>query len=321
MKIIVTGATGRFARDALPLLLKTIAPQDLILVTRNPAALAAQAAQGITVREGDFDRPDTLIPAFTGGDRMLMISTRDVGRRAEQHERAIHAAKAAGVRHIVYTSSDGAIPGNPAAVAPDHLCTEQMLAESGLDFTIMRDSLYADSGILGMIPNALASGQFRTGAAEGRVGFMPRPECVACTVTVLTGEGHEGKIYNISNEKNWSLRELAAMAAEIFERPIEYVMLSVEERDTELAAAGLPAHFYAGLNTLAYGVSARDDIVTFEHGIREGFFATTSQDVRRLLGVPPTDLRDYMLRHREAILARTQLLASAENIFAQINPS
>ena len=321
MKIIVTGATGRFARDALPLLLQTIAPEDLILVTRNPASLAALVAKGITVRAGDFDQPETLGPAFAGGDRMLMISTRDVGRRAEQHERAINAARSVGVGHIVYTSSDGAHPNNPAAIAPDHMRTETLLMESGLDFTIMRDSLYADSGAFGMTPTALASGQWRTAAAEGRVGFVPRPECVACAVTVLTGEGHAGKIYRIANEKNWSLRELAAMASEIFERPIEYVSLTVAERDAELAAAGLPPHYVPGLNTLAFGASARDDIVSYEHGIRGGFFQTTSQDVRTLLCRPPADMRDFLIKNRDTVMARAKQLASADNIFAQINAS
>ena len=319
MKIIVTGATGRFARDALSLLLPQIAPEDLILVTRNPASLAALAAKGITVRAGDFDEPATLAAAFAGGDRMLMISTRAVGRRAEQHERAINAARTAGVGHIVYTSSDGAHPDNPAAIAPDHMRTEALLAASGLDFTIMRDSLYADSGVLGMVPVALATGQFRTASGDGRVGFVPRPECVACAVTVLIGNGHASRIYRIANETNWSLQDLASMACEIFDTRIDYVPRTVAERDAELAAAGLAPHYFHGLNTLAFGASGRDDIVSYEAGIRGHFFETTSRDVRALLGHPPTGLRDYMIKHRDAIAARAKLLASADNIHAQIS--
>ena len=136
MTTIVTGATGSFGRLITAQLLEHLHPAELILTTRNPPALANLAARGAHVRYADFDRPETLAGAFEDGDRMLLISTLSVGRRATQHRNAIEAAVRAGVKHIVYTSSGGATPANPAIVIPDHLQTEDALKTSGVAYTI-----------------------------------------------------------------------------------------------------------------------------------------------------------------------------------------
>jgi NAD(P)H dehydrogenase (quinone) len=301
-RYLITGASGGFGRTAVRLLLERVRPQDLILVTRSPESVAEFAHAGAEVRAGDFDEPGTLREAFAGADRMLLISTLSAGRRAAQHTRAIEAAAEAGIGHIVYTSSDGSVPGNPAVVAPDHLGTEQALASSGVHFTIMRDSLYSEAAAMMMAAPALATGQFRTAAGDGRVGFIPRDECVACAVEVLTSDGHAARTYRVANEQNWSFRDVAELTAEIFGREIEYVELTVEERDAELQAAGLPDHYTPGLFTAGFGASARDDIVSYEHGVRENFFTTTSTDVRGLIGRPPTLLPDFLRAWREPIL-------------------
>jgi len=307
VKIVVTGASGGFGRNAAERLLERVPAEDLILVTRDPRKLADLRDRGIEVREGDFDRPDGLVKAFTGGERMLLISTLDVGRRAEQHGRAFDAAARAGVGHIVYTSSDGAEPGNPAVIAPDHATTENLLIECGLDYTILRDSLYAEAVVGLMAPAAVATGQFRSAAGNGRVGFITRGECVECAVEVLTGDGHANRTYRIANERNWSLPEVADLVAEACGVAVEYVDLTVAERDAELAAAGLPEHYTPGLFTVAFGASARDDIVTYEHGIREHWFGTTSRDVRTLIGRGPTPLPEVLSATRDVIMERSKL--------------
>src|SRR6187402_3266498 len=99
MKLIITGGSGQLARRAAK-----IAPEDLILTTRTPAALRSFAERGVLVRQADFAAPETLRAAFAGGERLLLVSGTDLGTRTAQHQAAIDAAKAAGVRHVVYTS-------------------------------------------------------------------------------------------------------------------------------------------------------------------------------------------------------------------------
>jgi NAD(P)H dehydrogenase (quinone) len=304
MSIIVTGASGQFGQLVTEVLLQRLPASDLILVTRNPRLLESTAQRGAEVRYGDFDKPDSLRTAFAGGDRMLMISTLSVGRRAQQHRNAIAAAVAAGVRHIVYTSSGGLHPDNPAMVIHDHLDTERVLAASGLSFTILRDSLYAEVAATQIAPRAISIGKWIGSAADGKVGFVSKHDCVAVAASVLTNPGHEGKTYEITGPELLSFREVAVLASRIVARPIEYVVISDDEMRAMLTAAGVPQDYVEGMNTAGIGTSSSEDIVSYERGIREGYFAVRSDHVRQILGRPPMTVRDVLLAHR------TQLAAS-----------
>ncbi len=304
MSIIVTGASGQFGQLVTEVLLQRLPASDLILVTRNPRSLESTAQRGAEVRYGDFDKPDSLRTAFAGGERMLMISTLSVGRRAQQHRNAIAAAVAAGVRHIVYTSSGGLHPDNPAMVIHDHLDTERVLAASGLSFTILRDSLYAEVPATQIAPRAISIGKWIGSAADGKVGFVSKHDCVAVAASVLTNPGHEGKTYEITGPELLSFREVAVLASRIVARPIEYVVISDDEMRAMLTAAGVPQDYVEGMNTAGIGTSSSEDIVSYERGIREGYFAVRSDHVRQILGRPPMTVRDVLLAHR------TQLAAS-----------
>src|ERR1700745_3953117 len=145
MRVIVTGASGQLGRLAAEQLLGRLSPEELILVTRPPHALADLAERGVEVRHGDFDEPASLAEAFAGGDRMLLISTMAVGHRVEQHQNALEAAAAAGVRHVAYTSTTNPVVGHPCGeVVEDHRLTEELLHGDGLAWTVLRNAAYAE---------------------------------------------------------------------------------------------------------------------------------------------------------------------------------
>jgi NAD(P)H dehydrogenase (quinone) len=291
MTTIVTGATGSFGRMATKQLLEHRHHAELILTTRDPAALAKLAARGAHVRYADFDRPETLAKAFEDGDDMLLISTLSVGRRAAQHRNAIEAAVQAGVKHIVYTSSGGATPDNPAIVIPDHLATEEILKQSGVAFTILRDSLYAEVPLFEIGARALQSGKWIGSAGEGKVAFVAKADCVSCSTRVLSSRRHENKTYELTGPELLSYRDVAALLAGLTGKPIEYVVVSDEEMMSFLLAAGVPRHYQEGMNTPGIGTSSAEDIVSYERGIRGNHFAVTSNDVEAILGRRPLSLR------------------------------
>ena len=165
-RLLVAGASGKLGRRTAELLLATGAATELILVTRTPGAVADLAEQGCEVRFGDHGEPDSLPAAYAGAERMLLISASDLDVRAEQHRAAIRAAAAVGVRHVVYTSGLDPEPPNPAAVAPSHHATEQALAESGLAWTVLRDSLYSEY----QVPEAAQAVASGTADAQSRHG-------------------------------------------------------------------------------------------------------------------------------------------------------
>jgi NAD(P)H dehydrogenase (quinone) len=310
-RLVVSGASGQFGRKAALGLMERVAPQDLILVTRNPDSLAELRLRGADVRYGDFDEPKSLESAFAGGERLLLISTLSVGRRAEQHGRAIEAAKRAGVRHIAYTSTGGMHPDNPAIVVPDHRRTEEMLRASGLAFTILRDSLYAEAALLQILPRAIAAGQMRSASGEGKVPFVAKADCIACAVEVLAGDGHEGRIYEITGPELLGMGDLCALASEMTGRPVELVPITDAQFDADLAAAGIPAEYEEGMEHPVIGTSSRKDILSYEQGVRGGWFALLSGDVERLTGRKPISMREGFERHRDEILALAGLAATA----------
>lgn len=297
MNIIVTGASGHFGRESVARLLERLPASQVIAVSRNPGSLADLAARGVAVRFGDFDQPESLKAAFAGGERMLLISTSAVGRRREQHKHAIDAARAAGVKHIVYTSFVGARPGDPSLVGKEHRATEELLRESGLAWTFMRDSQYGEALAEMAIPNHLRDGKWRGISGEGQIALVSRADCVASAVAALCGQGHENRIYHITGPELLTFPQVAALAAEVSGRPLRYVAVSDAEMYAYYDSLGVPRATSENPNAEVIPWSS-DDMVSFEQAIRGGYFSDLSGDVLKLTGKPPISMRDILMAHR-----------------------
>lgn len=225
-KIIVSGASGNLGGLAVRALLDRGVPASrLILVSRTPDELAEFAAQGASTRFGDFTQPESLPAAYAGGKRMLLVS---IGGgnfsvpRPELHKRAIDAASAAGVEHIVYTSWAAISRGETGGISADHAATENILEESGVAWTLLRNSVYMD----GLPSQALAmidSGRATVPENGAGMGYVTRADCAAAAAAVLTTPGHEGKAYDITGPELVGPREIAAAAEAVSGKDIEIV--------------------------------------------------------------------------------------------------
>jgi len=290
-RIVITGASGNYGRGLTDRLIAAGRAADLILITRSPAKLADRAAQGCTVRYGDFDKPETLAEAVQGADKMLLISGTRVGARVAQHKAAIDAAAAAGVRQIAYTSFIGIDdPENPAEVRHDHAETEALIRASGMAWTMLRDAHYADAMIVMMGPQVMQTGKWVGNAGEGLEAMVWRDDCIACAAVVLTSEGHEGQIYNITGPELQSFGQVAAMMAEITGRPVEFVSTTDDEQYAMFDAMGIPRRPVDDQSVAGIPWNS-DDMVTFGQAIREGFLQIRSDDVERLTGRPARSVR------------------------------
>ena len=299
-KIIVTGASGQFGNAAARLLLEKVPAEDLILLSRTTDKLAGFADAGADIRYADFDDPASLLSAMEGGERMLLISTIKVGSRVEQHTAAVEAAKARGVKHVVYTSLLGVrTPGNPSVEGFDHIATEKMIEASGLAWTHLRDSLYAEAVATAMAIPALMSGRKPENSGHGRVPIISRDDCVATAVGVLTQDGHANKAYDVTGPEMWTLPGAMALVSEMAGKPID-----VEIVDDE----GMFAYFDSlGVARKASDVVpdgpipwASEGMVTFGQSIREGFMDVESTDVERITGRKPRTLRSVFEQYQGA---------------------
>lgn len=278
---LVSGASGQLGRLTAELLVA--AGAEPILVTRTPEAVADL---GCETRFGDYAKPDSLRDAYAGAGRLLLISGSDLETRTDQHRAAIAAAASVGVRHVVYTSGLSPQPPNPAVISPSHHATEEALAASGLAWTVLRDSLYSEYQVP-EATQAIAAGALTHNRGDGRIAYVSRQDCAAVAAQVLTGSGHEGRVYDVTGPELFTARELAALYGELGGREVRDDALD-DEAFTELLAG---ASGGSDDEHARYGAQL---VASFGRSIREGYMASRSDAVERLTGRPPRTLRSVL---------------------------
>jgi NAD(P)H dehydrogenase (quinone) len=294
-KIVVTGASGELAGEAIrALLLRGVKLVDLVLVTRTPEKLSSFSSNGAAVRLGDFDKPETLEPAFAGGRSLLLVSTNSNGDRVAQHTNAIFAARKVGIRHIVYTSFINATADNPALVARSHQLTEEALKKSGVRYTILRNQLYMD-GLLDEAAQAVKTGDLYTNGAKGKWAPVARRDCGEAAAAVLTTPGHEGKIYDITGPQLINHQDLAKLIADATGRRVR----AIEVDDATFMARELRAGLPEALVKLdaSFGVALRANSLNIR-----------TDALQILLGRAPRSVGDLLAENKARLLAVTPQL-------------
>jgi len=239
MTYAVTGSTGAFGSLAIHDLLSLKVPaSSIVALARDEAKAAGLKASGVQVRIADYGDGRSLAKALVGVDRLLLVSGSEVGKRAAQHQAVIDAAKADGVKLVVYTSIAHA-DTSPNPLAPEHKATERALAASGLPFVVLRDNWYSENYVED-VKRAKQSGTIAAAVGQGRVASASRRDYAEAAARVLVGEGHAGKIYELSGTEAWDYRELAATAAELVGRPVSFTSMTAQALRASLLAAGLP---------------------------------------------------------------------------------
>ncbi len=280
--LLVTGASGHLGRRVIELLLEARAG-TIIAATRTPEKLADFSAQGVLVRQADFNDPASLSEAFAGVDRLLLISTDVLGEpglRLRQHRAAIKAAQEAGVSHVVYTSLVGPGPDSPVLFAPDHYGTETALADSTLDWTVLRNNIYAEI-LLGSLGQAMQTGQLFSAAAQGKTAYVTREDCARAAAAALTSSFNGRRTLDITGPEALSQADLAALATQIAGKPITYIPLELEQLIQGMVGAGLPqpiAETYASIDT----------------AMAQGQFDVVSKGVEELTGTKPASVIEFL---------------------------
>jgi len=271
----VTGATGQLGRLVIDALLESIAPGQVIAAVRQPGNAKDLVAKGVKVREANYDRPETLMAALQGVDRLLLISSNDIGRRGPQHQGVIDAAKAVGVRLVAYTSVLHA-DRSQLSLATEHRVTEAALAASGLPTVLLRNGWYTENHLAGLA--AILQHNAVLGAAkEGRISSATRADYAAGAARVMTSDGHEGRTYELAGDSAWSLAELAAEIGRQTGRSIPYIDMPQDDYAAALKGAGLPGPFAE-----LYADS--------DAGAAKGELFDDSRALSKLIGRPTTPL-------------------------------
>jgi len=276
--IVVTAASGQLGRLVIENLLKKVPAGQITAAVRNPGKVADLAARGVQVKEADYTKPATLEAAFRGANKLLLISSSEIGQREKQHRNAIDAAKRAGVGEVAYTSVLHA-DTSPLGLAAEHLATEAALKASGLPHVLLRNGWYTEN-YLASIPPALQYGMLLGSAGEGKIASAARADYAAAAAAVLTGN-HAGKIYELAGDSAYTLTELAAEISRQSGKNVAYCNLPEAEYKAALLSAGLPEPLAALL--------ADSDI-----GASKGGLFDDGRQLSRLIGRPTTPLAEMV---------------------------
>lgn len=275
--IAITGATGQLGQHVIENLLKTVPAHQIVAIVRNPAKADALIKQGITVRQADYTDQTAFTAALKGVEKLLLISSSEVGQREPQHKNVINAAKTAGVKFIAYTSLLHA-DKSPLGLANEHVATEKALADSGIPFALLRNGWYTEN-YLASAPPAIEHGVFIGAAGDGKIAAATRADYAAAAAKVIAEDGHAGNVYELAGDSAWTLSELAAELSKQSGKPVVYQNLSEADFAAALKGVGLPA----GL---------ADMLADSDTGASKGGLFDDSHTLSKLIGRATTPLAE-----------------------------
>lgn len=283
--LLVTGAAGKFGRIAVEELLARGATK-VIAGTRDPAKLADLAARGVTVRKVDFDDAASLASGFAGVDRVLIISTDGIGKRVAQQSAAVAAAKAAGVKHIVYTSAPAARPNADAGLAAEHFWTEVAIGQSGLDFTILRNHMYAENNLMSAA-HEVASGQLFGLIGDRGTSYVTRTDAARTAAgALLAAEGQS--VLDVTGPAPVTNNDRASLYTQATGKTVSSIAITPPELTAGMVAAGLPQGFAQAL-------------VAFQIDAVIGYHGAVTDTVERFSGRKPQAFADFVTENRAAL--------------------
>jgi NAD(P)H dehydrogenase (quinone) len=285
-KILVTGATGHLGAAVIESLLTKTDAVNLSVLVRDAEKASALQSKGITVIVGDYNDYGSLLTAFKGIDKLYLVSGNDIANRSAQQENAVKAAEEAGVKHIIYTSFQRKNETETSAIAfiaASHLHTEKVIKESGLTYTILQHTLYADIIPLFAGEHLLDNKTIYLPAGEGKTAFALRTDFAEAGASVLMDETgkFDNKVVELTGSEALSWSEIAAIISDITGQPIVYTAASPEEFSATLTKAGVPAE-YIGL------------FAGFSQAQAEGDFENITNDLELLLGRAPLSVATYL---------------------------
>ena len=274
--IVVTGANGQLGRLVIEQLLQRGVPASgIVAAVRNPAKAADLAARGVQLREADYGKPETLARAFAGAERLLLISSSELGARLPQHQAVIAAARAARVGQLVYTSLLHA-ERSPLGLAAEHRATEEAIAAAGLPHVLLRNGWYTEN-YLASVPAALQHGAFIGSAGAGRIASATRADYAAAAAVVLTQPIGASRVYELAGDRAYTLAELVAELNRQTGKSVRYQDLPQAEFAAALVGAGLPR-------------PVAELLADSDAGAAKGALFDDSRQLSRLIGRPTTPL-------------------------------
>ncbi len=274
MKIGITGATGQLGKLVVEQLKSKVGKDSIVALVRTPEKANEL---GVDIRSFDYNNPEGLTEQLKGIDRLLLISANEIGQRVRQHKNVIDAAKNAGIKWLVYTSLLHA-DSTTINLAGEHLETEKLLKDSGIDYTILRNGWYTEN-YTGSIEGAIAGGAFIGSAGSGKISSAARVDYAEAAAVVLSYESYKGKVFELAGDEAYTLSDLADEISKQTGKDIPYKNLPEAEYAKILESFNIPKEFsYA--------------IANWDISVSKGDLFDDSKQLSKLIGKPTTSMKE-----------------------------
>lgn len=300
-KLLLTGVDGNLGGFAAEELLKLEPKENLIFCGYNPDSLKKYADMGIETHVTNFNNPDGLKEAFQNAEVVALISMPFVGvKRQNAHKNCVDAAKAAGVRQIVYTSLVNADDEtNPSVEKKDHIYTEKYIQEQGLDYQFMRNSQYAEAMVTNYFTYAKMNAPLTNSQGDGLMAYISRKDCAKAVAYALHRSNEfSKKVWNINGLELMTISTFCAIGDVSTGNHVPFVNVTDEENYQIWDAMRVPRTTDGVFLKDSEAPFSSDGMVTFAQAIREGKMDIHTKDFTELTGATPISVR-YMFDHQE----------------------
>lgn len=277
MKIGVSGASGQLGSAVVQALAETVSAKNLVAISRTPKTDLSYAG-----RLGDYDQSETLVAAYQGLDRLLLIPGADLrpGIRSRQMLAAVDAAAHAQVGHVFLLSATGTQREGESAVGAAYWHSEQALIKSAIPaWTILRMSYFSET-LVEEVRMSLTAGGLAA-LEDSRVSFVSRGDVAKAAAAALTSEGHEGAIYQLTGPETLRGKAVCRLVAQHIQRPFSLNVMRAEVLRAGLLKTGLPE-------------VVADAVVSMKTRQARGAYDIVSGDIVRLTGGTPCSLAEIL---------------------------
>lgn len=300
-KILLTGVDGNLGSIAAKKLLEIENKDNLIFCGYNPDVLKKYADMGIETHITNFNKREGLKEAFANADRLALISMPFVGpKRLKAHRQAIDAAKAAGVKQIIYTSLvNAADETNPSVEKKDHIYTENYIKDAGLDYIFLRNSQYAEAMITNYFTYVKGDGVLKNSQGDGKMAYISRVDCGKAVAYALhRGSEYHKAILNINGLELMTISDFIEYGNKATGNYVSYQEITDEENYQVWDAMGVPRTTDGIFDEDSEAPFSSDGMVTFAQAIRLGKMDTFTDDFKKLTGDDPISV-SYMFEHAD----------------------
>lgn len=194
---------------------------------------------GVEIVEMDFEDQESLHAAFTHADKVFLI-TPFAKDQVHMAKTLVDEASKAGVKHIVKLSAMGADAEPGIQLGRWHREIEKYIEDSGIAYTFLRPSSFMQNFVNYSADNIKSEGKIYMPTGDGQVGYIDVRDIAAVGVEALTGEGHEGQVYELTGPEAISHQDAAHIISEVTGKKVMYVDVPADDARQAMISQGSP---------------------------------------------------------------------------------